>query len=151
MKHDTIVNKKYFTLSLLIYLLDAYTKYWIINHYQLHECRYILPILNIVYIRNHGIAFNLFNDDNINHYTLYIISATSMIYIIYMILNIYKKKYNHYGYSFIISGGLGNLLNRLYYGFVIDFIDIHINNWHMAVFNIADISIILGIIFILIN
>ncbi|QJC38350.1 hypothetical protein GJU04_00300 [Enterobacteriaceae endosymbiont of Donacia marginata] len=72
-----------------------------------------------------------------------------MVSIIILIFFLKKNKNKQISYNLILGGILGNFINRIKYGFVIDFIDIHIFNYHFPVFNIADIFICIGIIFIL--
>ncbi|QJC35554.1 signal peptidase II [Enterobacteriaceae endosymbiont of Donacia sparganii] len=68
-----------------------------------------------------------------------------------IIIFLIKDQYYQLSYYIIISGVLGNLINRIQYGFVVDFIDVHISSYHFPIFNIADILICIGIIFIIKN
>jgi signal peptidase II len=69
-----------------------------------------------------------------------------------MIIKFKKKDKNKIlSYSLILAGAIGNLIDRVNYGFVVDFIDLHIKNWHFATFNIADFSIFIGMIIIMKN
>ena len=138
-------NKFYFILlSTLIILLDQYTKYLlIINHKSLIGNDLI--IFSLDYVKNYGAAFNLFSGSRIFLSIVSIIITISLLYII-----IYNKKINNsdlLSYSFILGGSIGNGIDRITKGYVIDFINLNFINF--PVFNIADISINLGLIIII--
>ncbi|CAL4319830.1 Lipoprotein signal peptidase [Buchnera aphidicola (Eriosoma lanigerum)] len=150
MKHDFIVNNiNKILLFFNILILDIYTKYWIIHNFHLYEYKYIIPILNILYIHNTGIMFGFLNHDYYISIQYYIINILTII--INYIVWIQFKKNNNYSYLLIFTGGIGNFIDRIYYGFVIDFIDLHIYQWHIFIFNLSDVSIITGLFLIIIN
>ncbi len=138
-------NRFYFILlSLFILLIDQLTKHIIyLNHKSLINKDLIL--FSIDYVRNYGAAFNLFNGNRI---FLSIVSSIITIVLIYFILN--KKNISIIdllSYSFILGGTIGNGIDRVTKGYVIDFINLNFINF--PVFNIADISINIGLIFII--
>ncbi|XBC40878.1 MAG: signal peptidase II [Buchnera aphidicola (Nurudea yanoniella)] len=130
---------------------DIVSKNWIINNYSLFEIKSINSILNFFRIHNYGLAFSIFsNISKENKCFLFLINILTIIIILKIIYSmIHSHIYYNIPYVLIISGAIGNLISRLYFGFVIDFIDIHFKNWHSATFNIADISICIGCIFLL--
>ena len=134
----------YITLSIFIVLIDQYTKYLIINNYQLFiNKNYFLFELD--FVKNYGAAFNIFSGSRV---FLSFISITFTIILFYLILRKTKKN-NHelFAYSFILGGTIGNGIDRLFKGFVIDFINLNFINF--PVFNIADISINIGFLLII--
>ncbi|XBC43972.1 MAG: signal peptidase II [Buchnera aphidicola (Floraphis choui)] len=135
----------------LVILLDCLSKRWVINNLSLFEEKIITSMLNIVHIQNYGLAFGIFSEINQeNKYFSYLINIITIVIILKIICYILKNpNYYNIPYTLIISGAIGNLIDRLYFGFVIDFIDVHFKNWHFAVFNIADISIFFGSILII--
>lgn len=139
------------SISSIIISLDFFSKIWVINNYELFEIKSINSMLNIFRIHNYGLAFSMFS--NISKEHKYFLSLINTITIIILFKIISFTLCDHICYNFpyilIISGAIGNLINRLYFGFVIDFIDIHFKHWHIATFNIADISIFLGCISLL--
>ncbi|QJC36368.1 signal peptidase II [Enterobacteriaceae endosymbiont of Donacia simplex] len=145
-----IIKKKIKILNiyfLLLILIDFFSKNLIIKKIKLYKFYYICSYLNFIYLRNYGIIFGfLKNFKNINYF---LITINIIILIILMILIFIKKNCNQLSYTIIFSGILSNLINRIKYGFVIDFIDIHILNHHFPIFNIADILIFIGIILII--
>jgi signal peptidase II len=145
-----LYNKKNiinFIIILFIFFLDKISKYFIVNFLNSLNEKVIKinSFLNINLIWNDGIAFGLMALDKKDHYDLL---TLLIILIILMLIYLMMKSdgLEKISYSIIIGGSLGNLTDRIYYRSVIDFIDIHINNLHWFIFNIADIFITLGII-----
>ena len=140
------VKKKLYLLilSIFIIILDQFTKNIIFNNYN----KYInkdFYFFKIDFVKNYGAAFNIFSGNRI------FLSFTSVIFsiiLIYLILRKNNTKFiNYLSYSFILAGAIGNGIDRLVNGYVIDFINLNIINF--PVFNIADISINIGFILIL--
>ena len=94
---------------------------------------------------NTGIGFGLFSLESniIYHMITFVIAVVNIILMVFLIKS---KGLNSYLIAIILGGSLGNLFDRIYYYAVPDFIDIHINNFHWFVFNVADIFITVGII-----
>ena len=138
-------NRFYFILfSILIILSDQYTKN-IININYKSLINNDLIFFSIDYVKNYGAAFNILSGSRI---FLSVISSIIAIVLIYIILN--KKNITNLdllSYSFILGGTVGNGLDRIIKGYVIDFINLNFINF--PVFNIADVSINIGFIFIM--
>ena len=134
----------YILLSILIILFDQFTKHIIdINHTSFINKDLLL--FSIDYVKNYGAAFNILNGNRI---FLSTISTIITLLLIYFIL--YKKHLSNldlFSYSFILAGTIGNGIDRITNGYVIDFINLNFIDF--PVFNIADISINIGLIFIL--
>ena len=135
----------------LIFLLDRVSKIYVIylNDKLLGSEIFKSKFLNISLIWNEGIAFGLlsFNDKNIYNLLTFIIFIIILV-IFYMVLKSYGLK--KYSLLMILGGALGNVYDRIFYGAVPDFIDFHIGNFHWFIFNVADIFITLGVIFMII-
>ena len=134
-------------IILVIFGLDRVTKMYLIN-LQATGTEidfYIFPFLNFYLVWNTGIGFGLASlESNVFYHSL-----TAIIAIINLILvAILFKSKGVYAFliAIVIGGSLGNLLDRMYYYAVPDFIDLHIGNFHWFVFNVADIFITIGII-----
>ena len=141
--------KRFFSIKFVIifsiFLIDQVSKYYIINIFEFqHEVIYLSSFLNLQLIWNEGIAFGLLSFEN----DLYYNSITFVIIIVILILLFLIKNDDQYSYfySIIVGGALGNLIDRIRYSSVPDFIDFHISNFHWFVFNIADIFVSLGVI-----
>ena len=142
---NTFQTKLYFIfLSIFIFIIDQFTKYLIFQNYNLFINKNLI-LFKLDFVKNYGAAFNIFSGSRL---FLSIISITFSIILLYLIL---RKKtsnlYYLYAYSFILGGTIGNGLDRILKGFVIDFINLNIINF--PVFNIADISINIGFIFLI--
>ena len=139
------------SLILLIFLLDRVSKTYVIylNDKLLGIEILSSKFLNIRLIWNEGIAFGLlsFNDKIIYNLLTFIIFIIILI-IFFMVLKSYGLK--KYSLLMILGGALGNVYDRIFYGAVPDFIDFHIGNFHWFIFNVADIFITLGVIFMII-
>ena len=141
---------KNLSIVLIIFLLDRISKIYVIylDNISLNTEIFSSRFLNIYLIWNEGIAFGLFSFNEQFYYniiTLVIIIITFVI----LFLAIKSTGVEKIGFSMIFGGSLGNIFDRLYYSAVVDFIDLHINNIHWFIFNIADIFISLGVIILI--
>ena len=134
----------YLFLSLLICFIDQLTKYLIyVNNESWINKNFILFSLD--FVKNYGAAFNIFSGSRI------LLSLISIFFTIMLLYLIFKKDFNNniekLGYSFLLAGSLGNGIDRVLNGYVVDFINLNFINF--PVFNIADISINFGLILII--
>ncbi|KGG04383.1 Lipoprotein signal peptidase [Prochlorococcus marinus str. MIT 9321] len=139
-----IQAKLYFLfISVFIILIDQFTKYLMIYNKKFINKDFLLFRLD--FVKNYGAAFNIFSGNRI------FLSLISIIFSILLIYLIYRKntlnQLDLFAYSFILGGTIGNGIDRILKGFVIDFINLNIINF--PVFNIADISINVGFIFLI--
>ena len=133
----------FFSLSFFIILIDQFTKYLMFNNYKL-LVNIDLLLFKLDFVKNYGAAFNIFSGSRT---FLSLISIIFSFLIIYLIIK--KNTLNSielYSYSFILGGTIGNGIDRILKGYVIDFINLNIINF--PVFNLADISINIGFIFL---
>ena len=134
-------------IILTVFFIDRATKIYLINLQSTGTDIdfYIFPFLNFLLIWNTGIGFGLASlETNIFYHIL-----TAIIAIVNLVLIVFLLKAKGiyiYLFSLIIGGSLGNLLDRIYYYAVPDFIDVHVGNFHWFIFNVADIFITAGII-----
>ena len=146
-KKDLLIN---ISLTFLIFLFDRISKIYVINldkkllGSEIFSSKY----LNISLIWNEGIAFGLLSFNHENLYNL----LTMLIAVIILVVcfMIYKSDgIKKYLLIFILGGALGNIYDRIFFNAVPDFIDFHINGFHWFIFNVADIFISLGVIFMI--
>ena len=142
-----IKTKLYFvSLSIFIVLIDQFTKYLIFYNKKLFINKDFL-LFKLDFVKNYGAAFNILSGSRV------FLSLISIIFSILLIYLIFRKNtlnsFDLYSYSFILGGTIGNGIDRIYKGFVVDFINLNIKNF--PVFNIADISINIGFIILLYN
>jgi len=147
------LSKKFyisFSIVSLIYLIDRLSKIYIIwlDKNNLGSDIFNSAYLNIVLIWNKGIAFGLLSLSETYLYN--ILSLIILIIILILIVMSLKSDgFKRYSLLLIVGGALGNLHDRIFFNAVPDFIDFHVGNFHWFVFNIADIFISLGVIFMI--
>ena len=137
-------------LVLSIFLLDRFSKNYVIylNKEIFGENIFTSKFLNISLIWNEGIAFGFFSVSSQNLYNfLTLIIFIIILLVFYLLLK--STGFEKYALIFIFSGALGNIYDRLIYQAVPDFLDLHVGNFHWFIFNVADIFITLGVIFMI--
>lgn len=135
--------------TLIFIAIDICSKLVINKYLSINESiKIINNFINITHVRNTGVAWSLFNNQTI------LVLIVSIIVIIGIILYIKNNKPTNnvekLSYSLILGGAIGNLIERLIYGYVTDFIDIKIFNYNYPIFNLADTFIVIGVIFLII-
>ena len=148
------LNKNFyidFSVVISVYFIDRLTKMFVIqlDKNNLGSDIFNSTYLNIVLIWNKGIAFGLlsFNED----YLYNILSAIiSIIVVVLVIMSIKSQGFKRYSLLMVIGGALGNLHDRIFFKAVPDFIDFHIGSFHWFIFNVSDIFITFGIIFLIV-
>ncbi len=146
-----IMKKKKIIIFILIILLvffDYLTKYIVLNRFSVNESIIIIKnFLKFTYIKNTGAAFGLLSGNII---VLILITVVLLFYLLKEFKNS-KNKLNITAYTLIISGAIGNLIDRIFRKYVVDFISFTLFNKEMAVFNIADSFITIGAILLIIS
>lgn len=137
---------RYTLISLAVIITDQISKHLIRTMIRPFEVIDILPFLRIVHIRNEGAAFGLFRD--FGNITFILISILAILFVLYLLL---RDKKDRVSLSLILGGAVGNLIDRIIYGNVTDFIDIYAGRFHWPAFNIADSALTVGISLILLN
>ena len=139
-----------FLIVVLIYFLDRLSKIYVIeldkNNFgsEIFNSSY----LNIVLIWNKGIAFGLFSFNDTHLYNILSL-IISIIIIIVIIMSLRTQGFKRYSLLMVVGGALGNLYDRIFFNAVPDFIDFHIGEFHWFIFNVADMFISLGVIFMI--
>ena len=142
--------RKYILIALLIVVLDFISKQWIFNHLELGSAFVITSFLNIVHFQNTGAAFSFLSEaSGWQRYFFMGISSIAIIMIIRLMRQRLKQPLLCLALTFILGGAIGNLLDRSYYGFVIDFIYVHYDAYYWPAFNVADSFISIGVALIL--
>ncbi len=148
------LNKNFFInlfIILVIFFLDRISKFYVISQseknlsYDLFQSKF----LNISLIWNEGIAFGLLSFEKDHFYN--ILTILILIVVILILFMIFRSEgLKKYSLIMILGGALGNLYDRIFFGAVPDFIDFHVGNFHWFIFNVSDIFITLGVIFLII-
>lgn len=139
--------KLFFLITLLVGL-DQGFKLCILNNFEINQSKQIFSFLSFTFVKNFGIAFSFFNNESIN-ISLWISILVFLICFIlslYIFTSIFKEQFSsieYFALSLILAGGLGNFIDRITYGYVVDFIDISFNPY---IFNLADTYVTIGIV-----
>ncbi len=144
-------NKKKLTNSsliiVIIFFLDRISKLYVLSLANINSSVdiFVTKYLNIYLIWNEGIAYGLLSFGQSSIYNI-ITALVVIISLVVYVLIIKTNDIRFYFYSFVFGGAIGNLFDRFYYSAVPDFIDLHIDNYHWFIFNVADIFITIGVI-----
>lgn len=138
-----------FSISLLVILLDQLTKYWAMMSLMPFESTPVFPMLNWTLAFNTGSAFSFLATSGAWHLWFFAgFSALISLGIIIWIIRLQESAYQFFqqvlALALILSGAIGNLIDRIRIGYVIDFIDFHYKAYHWPIFNLADTAICLG-------
>ncbi len=147
------IDRKYLTLATiagLIIALDQLTKLYIHSSFALGESIPVIPhIFNITYVRNLGAAFGIFRDHSETFRTVFFLTMPpiALIIILFMLKGVETSdKWQVLSLSLIFGGAIGNYIDRIRFGYVIDFLDFHIQErWSFPAFNVADSAIVVGV------
>ena len=136
-------------LIILFFIIDLVSKLIVSNLMDVYDSIEIIKgFFNITYVRNRGAAFSIFSGEILG---IIIVSLIIICFIVYYILKSNpKSKLEKIGYSMILGGAIGNLFDRVLYGYVIDFLDFYIFNYDYPIFNLADCFIFLGVLLLII-
>ena len=147
-----MLKRKVIILIIIIFsfFLDLLTKNYALNHLIINHSLAINNFLNFTLAFNYGAAFSFLSDAGGWQRWFFIIFSFIVIIIISYML-IYDDNSPYIAFSFVIGGALGNLNDRIIYGYVIDFIEFYYNTFYWPIFNIADVAISIGVILLLHN
>ncbi|MDD5272757.1 MAG: signal peptidase II [Methylovulum sp.] len=138
---------KWLGLSALALVLDQASKLAITSAMQLHDSIALIPSLNLTYVHNTGASFSFLSDAGGWQRWLF----AGLAIVISTSLTVWLARLQKHetllaaAIALVLGGAIGNLIDRLAYGYVIDFVDFYIGSWHFAIFNIADAAISIGV------
>ena len=143
------MKKKIVFWASLATIIDQLTKLLIKKNFRLYEKKVIIKnFFNLTYVENRGAAWGIFNG---NYWFLIITTVVALAFILWFIFRMKEyKKIDIISYSMLIAGIMGNFIDRLVRGYVIDFFDFKIFKYYFPVFNIADIGIVIGVIILIV-
>jgi signal peptidase II len=139
---------RWLLLAVLVFIIDIGSKFLVMNtmDYGWPNRIEILPFFNLLYVHNYGAAFSFLNDAGGWQRWLFaaIALGVSGLLAFWMRRTPLQNRLANSAYALIIGGALGNLFDRLYHGFVVDFLDFYAGTYHWPAFNIADTAICIG-------
>ena len=139
-------------ISLIVLLLDQLTKITILKLFHYGESMPITSFFNLVLVYNKGAAFSfLAAESGWQRHLFTVIGISAAVYIIYLLKKHASQRMFCCALALILGGAVGNVVDRVIYGHVIDFLDFYLGNWHWPAFNIADSAICLGAVLFVID
>ena len=144
---------KWLGLSFLAVLLDQLSKLLIADNMQLYQSINIMPYVNLTYVHNTGAAFSFLSEAG--GWQRWFFAALAIV--IGSVSAVWLSRLKAHetlmavSLSLVLGGAIGNLIDRLAYGYVIDFLDVYVQTWHWPAFNVADSAISLGVVLMLLE
>ena len=134
-------------LAVLLLILDQWSKSWIVAHYALYQGFELTSFLNIVRVHNYGAAFSFLSDHSgWQKYFFIVLGVVASVF-----MSVWAWRAAKLGQTrlvtalgLIVSGAVGNVIDRFHYGYVVDFVDVFVGRWHWPAFNVADSCICVG-------
>lgn len=154
-KPNSMIKKAWLWIfvSILVIAFDQLTKYLVLKNFTDQTIMPIFPFLNFILRFNAGAAFSFLG--NAAGWQLYLLSGISILISVVLIIWLCRLSRSEWQIalpiSLVLGGALGNLIDRVRFGYVIDFIDFHIHGWHYATFNIADSAVCVGALWIFVR
>lgn len=140
-------------LSALVIVVDQVTKRVIDSAMQLHQTIELIPYFQLTYMRNQGAAFSFLSGAGGWQRWFFIglaIVASVFIFVWLRKLDPSRRR-EAVAWALVLGGALGNLIDRILYGYVIDFLDVYVGDWHWPAFNVADSAITVGVALLLLD
>jgi signal peptidase II len=132
-------------LALVILIADQFTKVLIVGTYQLGDSKMVTQFFNVVRVHNSGAAFSfLAGAGGWQRWFFTVIGVGAALVILWLLKSHAGQKLFSFALACILGGAIGNVIDRLLYGYVVDFLDFHGMGWHFPAFNIADSAITVG-------
>jgi len=133
-------------VTLLLVILDQATKYWTVQVLDLYESYEILSFFNFTYARNYGAAFSFLGDAG--GWQRYLFTTVAFVISAFLLYSLKKnnvnKRWENIAFALVLSGAIGNVMDRLMFGYVVDFLDFDLGFYRWPTFNVADIAIFIG-------
>jgi signal peptidase II len=132
-------------LALIILIADQFTKVLILGYYKLGDSTTVLPFFNVVRAHNTGAAFSfLANAGGWQRWLFTGIGVAATLFIVWLLRSHSHQKLFAFALACILGGAIGNVVDRVLYGYVVDFIQVHYGGWYFPAFNVADSAITIG-------
>jgi len=147
-------NTLYFLLiAIAVLAIDQVTKEAVIKHFALHQSKEIIPgFFHITYVRNTGAAFGILSGkESWRLYFFLVIGTVALVSLFQFFYSNYKDPLVVIGTAMVCGGAAGNIIDRIRYGYVVDFLDFFWGPYHWPAFNVADSAITVGVLLLLLH
>jgi signal peptidase II len=139
-------------LSLAVFIADQFTKVLILGYYRLGDATYVTSFFNIVRAHNTGAAFSfLAAASGWQRWFFTAIGIAAAIFIVWMLRSHAGQKLFSFALACILGGAIGNVVDRLLHGYVVDFLQVHWAGWYFPAFNVADSAISIGAVCLILD
>jgi len=139
-------------LAVIVIVLDQFSKTLILGNYQLGDSRFVTSFFNVVRVHNSGAAFSfLAGAGGWQRWFFITLGFGATAFIIWMLRSHPTQKLFCFAVTMIMGGALGNVIDRMLHGYVVDFIQVHAGGWYFPSFNLADSAITLGAILLILD
>ena len=139
-------------LALILLIADQFTKVLILGYYRLGDATYVTSFFNVVRVHNLGAAFSfLASAAGWQRWFFMGIGIVAALFIVWLLKSHSGQKLFSFALACILSGAIGNVIDRTLHGYVVDFLDFHYSNWHFPAFNIADSAITVGAVCLILD
>ena len=143
-------NLNLLIFSIFLLIIDQVSKAMIVSQFDLYDSISVAPFFNLTFVVNYGFAFGFLNSPSLNQIIVSIVILSIIIYFLYLLIKTQDRVFK-ICLVLILSGALGNFIDRIFRGYVVDFIDIYVFNYHWPAFNIADSCISIGFVILIFN
>ncbi len=134
-------------LALILFLADQFTKVLILGNYQLGDSTYVTSFFNVVRVHNPGAAFSfLASASGWQRWFFTALGIGAAIFIVWLLRSHHQQRLFAFSMACLLGGAVGNVVDRLLHGYVVDFIQLHYAGWAFPAFNVADSAITVGAI-----
>jgi lipoprotein signal peptidase len=140
-------------LGVAVCVVDQLSKWWVVRAVPFApEHMYMAPFLNFSMVHNSGVTFGLLNNLS-NYYKPYALAAVAAVFLFVLGRWLWRTTSRPVALALgaIIGGAIGNIIDRLRFGYVVDFIDVYYQNYHWYAFNIADAAVVTGVVLLMLD
>ena len=139
-------------IALLVILIDQFTKTLILGAFQHGDSRTVTSFFNVVRVHNTGAAFSFLRDASGWQRWFFVgLGAVAAVFIVWMLRSHGGQRLFSWALSLILGGAIGNVIDRLLHGYVVDFIQVHAAGWYFPSFNVADSAITVGAVLLILD
>ena len=141
------------TVTFVVILADWQSKLWVSDALELYRPREVFSWLNITLAHNYGAAFSfLSNAGGWQRWFFIVLASGVSLFLLVWLLRLPRKEWvTGLGLALVLGGAVGNLVDRIQLGYVVDFVDVHYRGWHYPAFNVADSAITCGVALLLLD
>jgi signal peptidase II len=140
-------------LSALVIIIDQLTKRVVDTTMQLYQSIELIPYFQLTYLRNQGAAFSFLSGAGGWQRWFFIgLAVIASVFICIWLKKLHRsQRWEAIAWALVLGGALGNLIDRILYGYVIDYLDVYVGDWHWPAFNVADSAITVGVVMLLLD